>query len=299
VYFVAVLSVIWWSIRGRGRIVQIHATVRGSMYRKATLVILARVLRRRVLLHVHSGPGDIATFRAGMGWFGLSLTSYAFRHASMVLAVSSASAMALERAFGAAHIVVVPNVAPPGPRQLPPRRGRDAPAAVYLGGFANPVKGGHVLLAALTEMETPQLQLVMAGPGALPARGRELVQNRQGTEWRGWIEGADKEAVLLASDIFVLPSTSEGLPMALLEAMSYGLAIVATEVGGVPDILSDEQEALLVPPDDPEALAAAIARLAADEELRIRIATAARNAAERLGPGGIARRMDALYRQLL
>lgn len=299
VYLGAVLRLTWWSVRGRGRIVHVHATVRGSMYRKAILVLLGSVLRRKVIFHVHSGPGDLAYFRSNLGSPSVALFRLAYRQASLVLGVSGASAAALESAFGVTGVVVLPNPVPPGPEEIPRRQPSATPLVVYLGGFANPVKGGDVLLDALARLDPAELRVVLAGPGELPPEGRLLVEEADWVDWRGWLEGADKVDALCAAEIFVLASTSEGLPMALLEAMSYGLAIVATEVGGVPDVVENGEQALLVPPGDPAALAAALSRLAGDAGLRVKLGSAARRAAEGLGPEEIAERLDALYRSLL
>ncbi len=299
VYCLALLRLTWWSIRGQGRIVHIHSTVRGSMYRKAACVVLAKALRRRVVLHVHSGPGDIATFRVGLGRWSIAFFRFSFHAADIVLAVSTASAAALEKAFGAGDIVVLPNAAPAGPGG-PVSRSRQAhPLAVYLGGFANPVKGGDVLLEALARPEAGELRVMLAGPGDLPQEGRRLVADRPQVEWRGWLDEPEKDELLRAASIFVLSSTSEGLPMALLEAMAYGLAIVATEVGGVPDVVDAGLEALVIPPVDPVALAGALARLARDPDLRERLGHAARERAGRLSVAVVADRLDALYRGLL
>lgn len=297
VYGLALLRLTWWSLRGRGRIVHVHGTVRGSMYRKAVCVLLARALRRRVVFHVHSGPGDVATFRAGLGSASVVFFARAFQAADVVIAVSSASARALEEAFGVEGIVVVPNAAPP----VRPEAGeRDLPVqALFLGGFANPVKGGEVLLEALASPDTADVHIVLAGPGELPPSGRQLVEAGEGTEWRGWLAPAERDALLHQAGIFVLPSTSEGLPMALLEAISRGMAVVATAVGGVPDVVEDGESALVVPPGDPEALATALARVASDPDLRARLGRAARARAAELGPDRLAERLDSLYRSLL
>lgn len=87
--------------------------------------------------------------------------------------------------------------------------------------------------------------------------------------------------------------------MALLEAMAWGRAIVATTVGGVPDVLSDGEDALLVAAGDSEALAAAVARLAADPALRKRLGPAARERALRLNSEEVTDRLDRVYRDLL
>jgi glycosyltransferase involved in cell wall biosynthesis len=82
-------------------------------------------------------------------------------------------------------------------------------------------------------------------------------------------------------DVFVLPSLTEGTPNAIIEAMAHAKPVIATAVGGVPDFVDDEA-GILVPPDDVKALAAAMARLAADPELRRRMGLAARKKYEQL-----------------
>lgn len=299
VFGLALLRLTWWSVRGRGRIVHVHATKRASMVRKAVCVLLAKALRRRVVLHFHAGPGDLAAFRARLGRGSLTFLRFAFRSADVVLAVSTASATALEREYDAGDVVVLPNAAPPGPSEPPQRADRDGPQALYLGGFENPVKGGDVLLEALGQPGTAGLRVALAGPGELPEAGRRLTAERPEIEWRGWLGEAEKDELLRASSIFVLASTSEGLPMALLEAMAYELALIATAVGGVPDVVDDGVEALVVPAGNPGALAAALMRLAGDPALRTRLGRAARVRAGGLGEAEVADRIDALYRRLL
>jgi glycosyltransferase involved in cell wall biosynthesis len=298
VFSLALWRLTWWSLRGRGRIVHVHATVRGSMLRKSICVPLAKALRRRVVLHMHSGPGDVAFERARLGPLSVALFRLAFRAADVVLAVSAASAAALEEAYGASGVVVVPNAAPEAPA-VPAGRGEGEMTALYIGGFANPVKGGEELLAALERPEAEELRVVLCGPGELPVRGRELLARRPGIEWRGWLEEAEREELLREAAIFVLPSTSEGLPMAVLEAMAWGRAIAATAVGGVPDVLADGAEGLVVPPGDAAALAGALARLAGDGGLRERLGAAARERARRLNAEEVTGRLDAIYSELL
>jgi len=76
-----------------------------------------------------------------------------------------------------------------------------------------------------------------------------------------------------AADVFVLPSHSEGSPNVLLEAMATNLPIVATDVGGVAEIVENNDSALLVPPNDPQAMAEAIERVLGDQDLARRLTT--------------------------
>jgi glycosyltransferase involved in cell wall biosynthesis len=301
VYCGALARLVAWSLRGRGRIVHVHATVRGSMYRKSVCVLLAKALRRRVVLHVHSGPGDIAEFRAGRGRLGLALFRAAFAAADAVLAVSARSADALARAYGIALPEVVPNAAPPVRALERPVGLEGRLEVVYLGGFANPAKGGDVMLSALERAlpRAPGLTVTMAGPGELPPLGAQLVAGHASVSWAGWLEPAERDRALEAARVFSMPSRSEGSPMALLEAMSFGLAIVATAVGGIPDTIDADEEGVLVPPDDPTALADALCALAADPGRVAGLGAAASRRAERLDAVDVAARLDALYGSLL
>jgi glycosyltransferase involved in cell wall biosynthesis len=218
-----------------------------------------------------------------------------FHLADAVLAVSAASAVALEQAYGITGISVVPNPAPESPMAYSREFG-GTPTLVYLGGFANPVKGGANLLVALGKRALANTHVVLAGPGQLP----EDFNPQDGiVEWRGWLDEVERDGLLRESGIFVLPSSSEGLPMALLEAMAYAMPIVATTVGGVPDLLTDGIDALLVPPEDPEQLAEALDRLTADTALRERLGSGARKRARRLNAEDVTAELQTLYDQLL
>lgn len=92
---------------------------------------------------------------------------------------------------------------------------------------------------------------------------------------------ADVPDLLAASDFFLLPSITEGLPLSMLEAMSAGLAVVATPVGGIPEVVTDGVQAILTPVGDAPSLARAIAQLVRDPELRARLGEAGRERAER------------------
>lgn len=301
VYCIALARLATWSLGGRGRIVHIHSTVRGSAYRKSVCALLAKALRRRVVFHVHSGAGDIARFSAGRGRLSLALFRAAFSASDLVLAVSSASAEALERAYGVSGVEVVPNAAPPVPpfRREDPSAGDEVRVA-YLGGFANFAKGGDVLVAALELAlpREPRLRVTLAGPGDLPPAGAELIARNTSVSWAGWLGPDEKDELLRAAPVLAMPSRSEGLPMALLEAMAYGMAVAATEVGGIPEVLDSGEEGLLVPSEQPAALADALCRLAGDPALRQRLAQGARSRVERLDAVEVADRLGALYASL-
>lgn len=149
---------------------------------------------------------------------------------------------------------------------------------LYVGRLA-PQKALPDLLAALAAARRarPELHLVLLGQGeeraALLARAAELGLQEHVT-FAGNV--GDVQPYLDAADLFVLPSLTEGISNALLEAMAAGLACVATAVGGTPEVLDGGSCGALVPPGQPEQLAAAIERLAGDPAERARLGAAAR-----------------------
>src|SRR5262249_35741019 len=106
--------------------------------------------------------------------------------------------------------------------------------------------------------------------------------------------------VLPAMDVFALPSLWEGLPLALILAMGAGRAVVATRVAGIPEVVTDGETGVLVPPGDASALGAALARLCGDAAARASLGAAARQAVrDRFDAGSYTRSVTALYEEFL
>lgn len=172
-------------------------------------------------------------------------------------------------------------------------------------GTVKPVKGQAVLLEALTPLlrENPRVRLVLAGTaeGAY-ADALARAAAEAGVADRVLRPGPleDVPGLLAALDLFVLPSLSEGMSNALLEAMASGRAIVATAVGGNPECLDGGSCGVLVPPGDPAALASAVRALLAEPARAAGLGARARARAQ--GEYGLDRmleRTEALYAELL
>jgi glycosyltransferase involved in cell wall biosynthesis len=137
-----------------------------------------------------------------------------------------------------------------------------------------PQKGYHVLLSAARTIADRGLPIRIAAVGSGPLQNALEASHADlalGDHFQFLGPRADVLELLAGSDVFVLASLYEGLPVALMEATSVGLPIVATSVGGVPQMLEDEVDALLVPPGEPAPLVEAMTRLARDPELRKRL----------------------------
>jgi glycosyltransferase involved in cell wall biosynthesis len=198
---------------------------------------------------------------------------------SAALQADLATALRLPRTFSVVHNGIQPGVgsADGVRRQL----GIETEEPLILSvGNLYPVKGHLVLLEALRAL--PGCHVAIAGQGEQEVELRAYAAGH-GLASRVHLLGyrADIANLLAAADVFALPSLSEGVPLALLEAMFAGKGIAASGVGGVPEVVTSEREALLVPPDDPELLATALGRLLEDRALRDRLGQAARQRAER------------------
>lgn len=200
-------------------------------------------------------------------------------------------------------VVVYPGVAPPGPGTVPDPRLREfrgeGPLLGFVAGLRDQ-KGLPVLLDALEALaargRSPRFAIVGNGPLWAEVAGRVARPAlRDSTLLVPFESGA--YAYLEALDGFVLPSLWEGLPMAVLEAMSAGLPVVASAVNGTPEAVEDGVTGYLVPPGDAEALADRLAALAADADARRRMGENARAvAAERFGADQMVERLIQLYR---
>jgi glycosyltransferase involved in cell wall biosynthesis len=301
VFSLALVRLIAWCAGGGARVIHVHSTVRGSMYRKAVCVAVAKGMRRPVLVHVHAGATEIEVFRRRLGSVPAWLVRHGIGMADRIVTVSEAGKVALERCFELPDVSVVPNAAPAVLESSGDRVEQDGVGILYLGGFANPVKGGDVLLEALASVlaAAASVRVLLAGPGEPPEAAGRLLEEHASIRWLGWLDEHGKANALGRSDVFVLPSTSEGLPMALLEAMAHGLAVVATDMGGIPDILTDEVDALLVPPGDPESLGRALLHLTENPARRDALARKAVARAQCLNEDEVCGRLDAIYRELI
>ncbi len=165
-----------------------------------------------------------------------------------------------------------------------------------------PEKAHEVLLEAfaLAAADEPGLRLWLVGQGLDDPAIASLLDthpHRSRIEVLGYRD--DAPALVAAGDALVLSSDHEGLPVAVMEALALGRPVVATKVGGLPEAVTDEVEALLVPPRDPVALAGAMVRLARDPDLARRLGAAARARSDHFDASVAQATQLATYRRLV
>ncbi len=279
-------------------IVHCHWTISGLVAYVAT-----RVWRRPLVLSVRGS--DIHLVERGM-MAKLHRKIYAWT--DIVVAVSEDIAAKLETVgVPRDKVRVVPNGVNsrfrPGDRTAARRRlGLPVDGFIVLFvGLLIPIKGLDILVEALAEVET-ELLCVLVGDGPLaPDLERQAVNLAVGDRlsFAGRQPSNEIPNWLIAADVLLLPSRSEGRPNVVLEAQACGIPVVATAVGGTPELVRDGETGLLIEPDNATALAAAIDRLRADGDLRDRLAVAGREQAEQLTWAASAEQMLGIYREAL
>ena len=160
-------------------------------------------------------------------------------------------------------------------------------------------KGQSYVIRAARELaaDYPELLFLLVGGGPDEAWLKGLAADLENVRFTGFVTNVGD--YLSALDIFMLPSMNEGLGGIVLDAMQFGLPVIATRVGGLPEVVSDGRSGLLVPPADVAALKAAIVALAEDPGLRARRGAGGQGMAERYAPARMAAQYADLYREIL
>jgi glycosyltransferase involved in cell wall biosynthesis len=175
----------------------------------------------------------------------------------------------------AGQVVIVPNATRIAIFKNP--KIMDEEANILFLGRLGPEKGVPQLVMALASLgSTSGWRATLAGDGAVNDTRARV--ERAGLSDRisvpGWVDSVRVEALLRAANILVLPSTSENLPMSVIEALAHGAAVICTPVGALPDIIEHERTGLFVEPGDVEGLASALGRLIEGPDLRRRLGEA-------------------------
>ncbi len=263
--------------RRRPSIAHICTAVGFSFFKNGLCVLLARAGGSRVVLHAHCSFDRLYAGSPVWKWFCRRI----FRLSDGVLVLSREWA-ALRHILPGARVRYLPNAIDISPyRKLASRRSASPDREVrllYLGHLSE-AKGTDDLLDAFGRLNVPvPVSLDLVGDflspqdeARLAAAARADFGPRKRVRLVPPVSGRDKLACFERADVFVFPSHHEGMPMAVIEAMAAGLPIAATDVGGIPELVSDGENGLLTHPRAPEDLARALDRLCRDALLRSRM----------------------------
>jgi len=281
--------------------IHIHISDGGSLVRKAILVILAWPFGKPVIMHAHGAEFHV-TYQKLPQWLQKVFAAI-FRHCQgfIVLSETWEKYYIDNLGLNKKQVFVLPN-----PTELPtqiPHRENSSPVSLVFCGRVGERKGAFDLITAFAQLPEAQkkyAQLILAGDGEIE-KARQLTSQFNIAEqvtFLGWINSQQRDEILSAADVFILPSYNEGLPMAILEAMGWGLPIIATPVGGIPELVITNQNGLIVTPGNIQELSDAIALLIKNQQLRLKLGNVARQTVEPYDITNYCDRLVDIYRSL-
>jgi glycosyltransferase involved in cell wall biosynthesis len=248
-------------------IVHIHMSSRGSYLRKSLIARFSKLLNNKVIIHLHGA--EFQTF------YNDECSEKKKKHirktfdlADNVIVLSTQWLTWMKTIVkDQSKVEIVYNAVP----QLVLDRGQQQSSSILFLGRLGERKGVADLIHAFKNvlLKDKSATLLLGGDGDLKLY-QELVNSldmKENVCFLGWVSGEEKNSYLEKADVYCLPSYNEGFPMGVLEAMSAGVAVVASTAGGIPDAVTSEKEGLLVTAGDVDGLTDALLRITSDREL--------------------------------
>lgn len=250
-------------------IVHIHTSEPPSALRKVLFIAISKMLGKKVIVHFHSFSVD--TTIKSKYW---RIYLYLFGRADVVLVLSKYWQDELCKTFGFGRdkvkVLYNPCTTEVSDKNYPKKK------EILYAGTVNVRKGYTDMIKAFAKVAAGHRdwRIVFAGNGEIEegkALAAQLSIARQ-TVFLGWVRGAEKDKAFKEASVFCLPSYAEGFPMGVLDAWAYGLPVITTPVGGIPDIAQDGKNCLLFNPGNIDALAEQMERMMDSETLRNSVA---------------------------
>lgn len=282
-------------LKGR-KIAHFHYCSGKSWQRKTILMRWARIFGYKIVTHCHSAEMREFSERIGYDRVRRVLDKSS---ANIVLSQSWVDFFSENIRCGNLHAV---NNIVDRPESSQPSDAHHKVTFLFLGALGER-KGIFDILVALENIKNQGLvfKLIVGGNGDVERFQTEVA--RRGlddmVDFRGWIDATGKEKAFSDSDVLLLPSYNEGLPIAILEAMARGKAVVSSPVGGIPEIISDGVNGRLVTPGDIPSLSEALKQYIDNPQLAAKHGATSVEIIERFYPEGVARQLVDIYRDIL
>jgi len=282
----------------KASIIHIHLSESTSAIRKSFFFYIAFFFKKKIILHFHA-------FSPNSTIQGKYKTLYRdlFTKSNTVIVLSQYWKDEIVNCFGenSVHIEILFNPC----NKIYEQRINDENKIKYIlyAGALNSRKGYADLIKAFSIVlkKHSDWKLVLAGNGEIE-NGLSIAKNlniSDKTTFTGWITGEEKDTLFRDANIFCLPSYNEGFPMAVLDAISYGLPVITTPVGGILDVFTDSVDVSIFEPGDVETLAKKIIELIEDTEIRNKYIKASINHANTtFNIAAIVKKLDLIYLEL-
>lgn len=253
-------------LTNRPDVVHIHSSFGPSFYRKMPFIYLSRLAGIPVVNHIHGAEFD--SFYENASAAKKKKVRRVYGNCARFIVLSQEWKEKIAQIVPTDRIDVIENfcIWPEEGCQAKRRQGQ----ILFLGALEER-KGCFDLPVILegVKQKCPQARLAVAGDGQMQQLKEAFAKKNllSDVTFAGWVRGQEKETLLRQSTVFLFPSYNEGMPMAVLEAMGYGLGIVTTSVGGIPQLITHGQSGFLEAPGDLSAMAEDVSKLLQEEAL--------------------------------
>jgi len=259
------------------KMVHVHSAMRGSFWRKNFFSSIARFFSIPVLLHLHGS--EMEKFYYSQSDFFRRKISTVFLKADMVIVLSRSWKDFILKISPKANVEIVHNYVVPPTEVAVVESGKEKIKILFLG-LIGERKGVYDLIKAIPIVvaKYPDLEMMIGGNGELE-KAQLLVEQLslgQYVTFLGWVNGEQKLNYIRDADVYILPSHNEGLPMSILEAMSFGKPIVSTHVGGIPELVRNHKDGILIEAGNIQEIADALITLCQSPEIRLEYGNNAR-----------------------
>lgn len=265
-FLIAYIRVLFHLIFGKYDVLYVHTAERGSFYRKAMLIELAHKVGVKTVIHHHAAEFEEFYSSSNRKEYLKKILELA----DLNIVLSNRLIRMITDKAPKSNVKVLYNAVNTYPENP---YNQDATNILFLGRFGKR-KGIYDLLVALREIESEldtSVKLYLCGDGEIDEVKNKVeeygLENR--VEHVGWIEGKQKIEFFKNSMVNILPSYNEGLPMTILETMSYGIPNISTKIASIPEVIVDGVNGYMIKPGDIEALKKLLLEISADKKKRI------------------------------
>ena len=267
----AYAAFVWELLTCRPDLIHIHSAFGASLYRKAPFVCVGALLGIPVVNHIHGS--ELSRFYREASNRKKKIVKSVYDRCTKIIALSNHWRDEFSEFISSDKIEVIENYGI-AQDEIFGSDLKDGNTVLFLG-FLSERKGCLDIppIAAKVCRKISDVRFVLAGSGNEQDVHRimELADEYAVTdclEFPGWIRGAEKEKLLKQASLFLLPSYAEGMPMSILEAMGYGLPVVSTTVGGIPQLVTNGENGFLLEPGDTDGLADAVTEILSNLQLQ-------------------------------
>lgn len=284
-------------IRNDISIIHIHGGMKSSFFRKSYFLVIGKFFRKKVILHMHSAKID--EFIGKSNYLKKVIITKLFNTYDVIIVISDYWKHVLEK-YTNNKIVVIYNPIKPIRENIEFNKISDHYCILTMGELCER-KGTDKVIKIASLIDKPHITFVICGNGNIDLYKRLAKEYNIQDKliFKGWIQGEEKEEIIKGSSIYFLPSLHEGLPMSIIEAMAYGLPVISTNVGGIPEIVINGYNGFTHQPDDITGMRESILKLINDTNLLSKMGKNSLNVVQdKLSVNHIARQISNLYGEL-